>query len=206
MVSPESVRIIGITGGIASGKSEVAQCFASLGAGVIDADAVGHELLEPAGPAFEAVIQAFGPEILSCGTIDRQKLGARVFGNDAALAKLNKIMYPLLWDVVKRRCEALANAGAGAVVVDAATLCDDGDRPAWVDLLAVVTSSRETRICRLIATRHFSEETARRRVDAQRSQETKMRLADTVIENDGSLAELRLRATALAREWLGHGA
>ncbi|HIJ66121.1 MAG TPA: dephospho-CoA kinase [Candidatus Hydrogenedentes bacterium] len=194
------MRVIGITGGIASGKSEVARCFAELGVPVIDADKTGHTLIEPGGPAFDAVVAAFGQEVLSCGTIDRRKLGALVFADKEKLGKLNGIMYPLLWDVVKQRCREFAEAGHNVVVVDAATLCDDGKKPDWVDGLIVVTSVGDARVRRLVETRGLSPQEAADRVAAQTRQATKTDFADRLIENSGTLAELRAQATALAKE------
>lgn len=203
-MTPLTMRVYGLTGGAGSGKSEVARCLAERGIPVIDADRIGHRLIDADGPAFDAVAETFGHEVVSCGKIDRRRLAAIVFGDPAQLARLNAIVHPLLWREVRRRCRELAEVGRAVAVVDAAILCDDGAKPPWLDGLILVTSPRETRIRRLIASRGFTAEEAQRRVDAQTPPETKMPLADWIIDNEGSLAELRRQAVACAEELLRH--
>jgi len=123
---PDAMRIIGLTGGIASGKGEVARVFADRGVPVLNADAIGHEAIAPGGPGYQAVVQAFGEGILRDGIVDRSALGNVVFGDDASLEKLNRIVHPLIRDEIERRCERLARQGHKFCLIDAALIAEDG--------------------------------------------------------------------------------
>jgi dephospho-CoA kinase len=185
--------LIGLTGNIATGKSEVAQMLADLGAHVIDADKVAHEMMQPGGPAYEAVVASFGPEILADdGTIDRGKLGAIVFADPAALGRLEEAVHPATITEVDRR---IAAAAAPVVVVEAIKLIETGMHRGY-DALWVVTAPRSLQIARLVVQRGQTEEQAILRIDAQPRQEEKAALADVVIVNDGDLAELREKVQA----------
>ncbi len=196
--------LIGLTGNIATGKSEVARMLAGLGARVIDADKVAHETMQPGGPAYDAVIQAFGREILAAdGTIDRTKLGALVFRDPDALRQLEGAVHPPTIAEVDRR---IASATEPVVVVEAIKLIEAGMHRAY-DALWVVTAPRAVQIARLVAARGFTEEEAALRVDAQPSQEEKAALADMVIVNDGDLDRLREKVTAAwSGFWANHSA
>ncbi len=195
---PDAMRIIGLTGGIASGKGEVARVFADCGVPVLNADAIGHEAIAPGGPGYQAVVQAFGDGILRDGIIDRSALGNVVFCDDAALEKLNRIVHPLIRDEIERRCERLARQGHKFCLIDAALIAEDGVRPPFLDILIVVNASPESRLRRLVEIRGFSEEHAAHRIEAQTDPESKLRVADYVIENDGDVQELRQKAQELA--------
>jgi dephospho-CoA kinase len=186
--------IIGLTGGIGAGKSTVAAVLASLGARVLDADRIGHEVYRPGSPGFRRVVDEFGRGIVAPdGTIDRPALGAIVFADATALARLNAIVHPLIAAEVGRR---LAAAGAegfdGPLVVEAAVLLEAG----WqrlVDRVWVVSTRRENAIARIMATRGLGRAEAERRLDAQMSDGDRRRVADLVIENDGTPEELRAK-------------
>ena len=185
--------LIGLTGNIATGKSEVARMLADLGAQVIDADKVAHEVMQPGGPAFDAVVASFGPEILAVdGTIDRGKLGAIVFADPAALGRLEAAVHPATITEVERR---IATAAAPVVVVEAIKLIEAGMHRGY-DALWVITAPRSLQIARLASQRGLTEGQAVLRIDAQPPQEEKAALADVVIVNDGDLTELREKVQA----------
>lgn len=199
------MRIYGITGGTGSGKSAAAARFAKHGIAVIDADRVGHEILAPGGAAERAVLEAFGGDILTDGAIDRAKLGARVFANPDALARLNALTHPAIFGEIGRRCAAHAQEGRAAVLIDAALIAEGGQREPFLDGLVLVLAPAETRALRLVEGRGLAPDQAARQIAAQRPPEDKRPLADWVIENDGAIDALHARVDAIAREML-HGA
>ncbi len=183
---------IGLTGGIGCGKSAAAVILAELGAVLIDADKVGHEVYEPGKPCWDALVDAFGREIVAPDqTIDRKKLGARVFSDPSALKRLNAIVQPRIAEEINERVRYLRSRGVEApIVVEAAVLVEAGWQ--WlVDEIWVVTCSRERAVSRVIAARGLSREQVERRIGNQISETERTRDADCVIRNDGSLAELR---------------
>ncbi len=185
--------LIGLTGNIATGKSAVAHMLAELGADVIDADRVAHEVMRPSGPAYEAVIDAFGPEILAAdGTIDRGRLGGIVFRDAAAMRRLEAAVHPATISEVNRR---IAASTAPAIVVEAIKLIEAGMHRSY-DALWVVTAPRALQIERLVEHRGLSAEEAALRVDAQAPQEQKAAVADVVFVNDGDLEDLRRKVEA----------
>jgi dephospho-CoA kinase len=195
-MNPEIQRprvLIGLTGNIATGKSEVARMLADLGARVIDADKIAHDVMRPDGPAYDHVVAAFGTGILAAdGTIDRAKLGAIVFRDPAALRRLEAAVHPATIAEVGRQ---IAAATEPVVVVEAIKLIEAGMHRLY-DALWVVTAPRWLQIARLVATRRLSEEEAALRVDAQPAQQEKAALADLVIVNDGSMADLQHKVEA----------
>jgi dephospho-CoA kinase len=185
--------LVGLTGNIATGKSVVARMLSSMGALVIDADEVAHEVMLPGGPAYGAVVDAFGPEILAAdGTIDRARLGAIVFRDPAALQRLEAAVHPPTIEEVDRR---IAAAEEAVVVVEAIKLVEAGMHRTY-GALWVVTAPRSVQIERLVATRGMSEKEAALRVDAQPPQAEKAALADVVLVNEGTLDELRPKVEA----------
>jgi len=185
--------LIGLTGNIATGKSVVGRFLGELGARVIDADQVAHEVMRPGGPAYDPVVEAFGPEILGDdGTIDRGRLGAIVFQDAAALRRLEAAVHPAVIAEVAGR---IAGATEPVVVVEAIKLIEAGMHRAY-DALWVVTAPRRVQIARLVAQRGLSEAEAALRVDAQPPQAEKVALADRVLANVGSLADLRVQVEA----------
>jgi len=187
--------VIGLTGNIGTGKSTVGRMLAELGARVIDADQVAHEAMRPGGPAFQAVVDAFGPGILGAdGSIDRVRLGDIVFRDAAALKRLEALVHPAVIAEVEAR---IARAEEPVVVVEAIKLIEAGMHRRY-DALWVVTAPRELQIARLMRERGLTEEEAALRVDAQPPQEEKAARADVVIVNDGSLDELWQR---VEEEW-----
>ena len=180
--------LIGLTGNIATGKSVVAQMLSELGARVIDADKVAHEVMAPGAPAYDAVVDAFGPAVLAPdGTIDRGKLGGIVFRDPTALQRLEAAVHPATIAEVTLR---ILQATEPVVVVEAIKLIEAGLHRGY-DALWVVTAPRRLQIERLVNERGLAEEDAALRVDAQPPQEEKVAVADLVLVNDGSLEALR---------------
>lgn len=185
-----SLRIYGLTGGLGSGKSEAGRRFAHHGIPVIDADRIGHEVIAPGGAAEQAVKEAFGQDVVSSGTIDREKLAARVFSDEAARRWLNELVHPLIARAIAMQCGELAGNGHERVIVEAALLAENGHREEWLDGLVLVLCSREERLHRLEASRGMPREEAERRMAAQTPPERKMNAADWIIENSGTLEAL----------------
>ncbi len=194
------IRVIGLTGGTGSGKSEAARRFAELGFPVIDADAIGHEVIKPGGEAETAVIQAFGPDIVSEGHIDRSELGDRVFSDPQARKKLNEIVHPCIKTQIRRRIRDLASQGHKTVILDAALIGESGEREPCLDGLILVTCRETTRIERLMKARGLTREAAAQRVRAQTPPDKKLALADWVLDNEDSLEGFLVRVESLARE------
>ena len=187
--------LIGLTGNIATGKSVVLRMLQRLGARVIDADALVHQLMVKGTPLWQAILDEFGEGILGPeGEIDREKLGAIVFADAEALNRLEAIIHPA---VTARVDELIRQATEAVVVVEAIKLIEAG----WhrtCDALWVVTCSKEQQLERLMRTRKLSREEALLRIEAQPPQEDKVALADVVIDNSGSLKETREQ---VEREW-----
>jgi dephospho-CoA kinase len=196
----DMVPVIGLTGGIGSGKSTVAEMLARRGAVVIDADRVGHESYRPGSEGFRQVVAAFGNAVVAPdGSIDRRALGAIVFAHPEARARLNAIVHPLIAAEVGRRvAEARAADEPKPVVVEAALLIDAGWR-ALVDRVWVVTVSPRAAIARVTASRGLSREEVERRLESQMPDAERRRQADLVIENDGTVEELEAKVEAAWR-------
>jgi dephospho-CoA kinase len=187
--------LIGLTGNIATGKSTVGGMLAKLGARVIDADAIAHEVTAKGQPAWFSIVAEFGEGILRPdGEIDRLRLGALVFADPAALRRLEAIVHPA---VLERIAELLAQAAEPVVVLDAIKLIESGVAD-LCDAVWVVTCSPEQQLARLRRTRGMSEAEARQRMAAQPPQAEKIARADVVIDNNGSLAATRRQ---VAQAW-----
>ncbi len=194
--------IVGLTGGIASGKSTVSELLRQKGAGVIDADRLGHEVILTGTEGYRRLLEAFGEGILGeDGEISRPALAAVVFGDPDKVALLNSITHPLIGQEIFRRMERYrAEKGEGAVVVlDAALLIESGPRD-LLDLLVVVAADPAVQVERLERDRSMPEDEARRRIDSQMSLEEKLALADRVIVNEGTLEDLADEVDALWEE------
>lgn len=199
--------VVGLTGGIATGKSTVARMLRARGAVVLDADALVHELQAPGTEVYRAILDAFGPDILAPdGTLDRQKLGARIFADPEARRRLEAIVHPPVMAELRRRVEALRrDGGTRLCVVEAALLVEEGRR-GIVDRVVVVTAPEAEQVARLRAKTGLGEEEAWRRVRAQLPAAAKARRADYVLVNDGDLARLARDVAALADILLGEAA
>lgn len=188
--------LIGLTGGIGSGKSSVSARLAERGAVVVDADAITRELQEPGQPVLAAMVERFGQDILAAdGTLDRQATADLVFADPAALADLNAIVHPAVGAEIARRLEAEAGTDH-VVVLDVPLLVESGRS----DLagLVVVDVDPEVAVARLVEHRGFRAEDARARMARQAPREERLAKADLVIDNGGSLQDLEVE---VARAW-----
>ncbi len=182
------MKVISITGGVGSGKSEVLRLLKDeFGAGIIMADEVAHQLMEPGMEGFNKVLELLGPSILSeDGSIDRKKMAARIFKDKAAVAAVNGIIHPLVWDEIKRR---LSDSNRELMVVEAALF--DEEHNAMFDEIWYIYTSEENRISRLMASRGYTEEKCREIMKNQAAEAQYRRFATRVIDNNGSTEELR---------------
>lgn len=194
MGHPRPLLRVGLTGGIASGKSTVAEMLAELGAFVLDADELAHGAMAPDGPAHASIVVRFGRGILDeQGRIDRGILGRRVFADAAERQALNEIVHPHVRAEADRRIAECARQGCSLLaVLDAALLVETGAYRDYHRLL-VVRCSREQQLGRLVARNGLTPRQAQARIDAQAPIEDKVAVADYVIDNDGPLAETRAR-------------
>jgi dephospho-CoA kinase len=206
-VRPEVLRI-GLTGGIATGKSVVAEVFRLEGALILDADSVGHALMEPGTLSHGEILAAFGERVLGPdGRIDRKKLGARVFSDEASRERLNAILHPRILAEMEDRMRDFARRSPGGIVVVQAALVVEAGARSWFHRIVVTHCDPEIQLRRLMERDSISEEEARRRVSSQAAPEKRLDAADQVIDTSGSLEETRRRAKAvfavLQREWEG---
>ncbi len=182
--------VIGLTGGIGTGKSEVARIIQELGAVLINADQIGHQAYTPHSEIWQEVVKAFGEEILQpSGEIDRKKLGSIVFADPDQLTRLNQIMHPRMARMVAQQVEELGEQGADVVVVEAPLLFDAG----WDSLVGEVWSTESPEdlvIQRLQSRSGLSQEEAKKRIDSQMSAEERKSRSQVVVDNSGDLVEL----------------
>jgi len=191
------MKVIGLTGGIGSGKSTVAQFLAELGAVVLDADKVGHVAFKPGTEAWREVVAAFGRQILTPdGEIDRRKLGEVVFGNPEALLRLNQIMHPQIDKMVKAQFEEYRRQGVRVVVLEIPLLLETGGT-SLVDEVWVTVASESTVLRRLEERSGLSRQQSLARIRSQMSNEERVKHADEVINNDDSLDELKAKVKEL---------
>lgn len=185
---------IGLTGGIASGKSLVAAELAARGAVIIDADVLAREVVEPGTPGFAAIIERFGTQVLTDRRLNRARLAEIVFADPVARTDLERIIHP----AVRARAEELERAaGSAAVVVHVIPLLVETDQQKNFDLVVTVDVDHETQIQRLSARNGFSRREAEARIAAQASRDDRRSAADVVLDNSGSLAELKVQIDAL---------
>lgn len=192
---------VGLTGGIGAGKSEVSRLLVRHGAVLIDADLIAREVVAPGTPGLEAVVEAFGPDVLAAdGGLDRPKLGSVVFADPEKLAVLNSIVHPL----VGARSRELESAAAedDIVIHDVPLLAENALGPLY-DLVVVVDVSPETQLDRLVRLRGMTEADARARMAAQATREKRLRIADVVIDNDVPLEELEGRVREVWADLVG---
>jgi dephospho-CoA kinase len=197
------MKIIGLTGGIGSGKSTVARFLAELGAAVIDLDGIGHEALKPEGKAWQQVVNAFGKEILAPGgEIDRTKLGEIVFKNRHALRLLNGITHPIIDGIVAEKIAERRRQGVKVLVLEAAAMIESG-KTAQVEELWATVAPEDTVLDRLRDRSGYSEEKSKTRISAQLSNEERVKQADVVIDTDCTLEELKTKVIVEWQKLLG---
>jgi dephospho-CoA kinase len=188
---------VGLTGGIASGKSVVAAELAARGAIVIDADVLAREVVEPGTPALAAIVDRFGAQVVSDGRLDRARLAQIVFADPLARRDLERIVHPA---VRTRAAELERAAGAAAVVVHVIPLLVETGQQEDFDLVVTVDVDHETQVKRLMARNGYTRAEAESRIAAQASREDRMIAADVVLGNTGSMTQLREQIDALWAE------
>lgn len=192
---------VGLTGGIASGKSTVAKMLGKRDCEVIEADLLAHEYLDPGNPVSQEVIRAFGPGIVEAnGSINRAKLGEIVFGDTAKLARLNAMIHPRVRGEITRRLNALARPGGPAVTVVVAALHIETGYDKSFDRLAVAWCQPKQQIERLMI-RGLTREQSQQRIASQLPIDEKRRLADDVIDCSQSLEETRRQVEEVFAQW-----
>jgi len=194
--------IVALTGGIASGKSAIADRFAALGASVLDADLVARELVLPGSPALAEIVESFGADVLDAnGALDRGAMRARIFSDADARRRLEAILHPRIRATLRER----ACAAEGPYVLLVIPLLAESGRYDWVDRVLVVDTPREVQRQRLLARDGITEALADSMIDAQASRERRLALADDVIVNDATLAEAQVRIAALHAYYVSLG-
>jgi dephospho-CoA kinase len=189
------VLTIGLTGGIGAGKSEVARLLTTYGAVLIDADRIAREVVEPGTAGLAEVVAQFGPGVLTAdGALDRATMARLVFGDEGARRRLEAVVHPL---VAQRTQELLASVPPDAVVVhDVPLLVEKGYAPRY-DMVVVVEAPEDVRVDRLVQHRGFSAEDARARIAVQATPAERAAVADVVIDNAGTLADLEAQVAEL---------
>jgi len=191
------MKVIGLTGGIGSGKSTVSRFMADLGAVVIDADKVGHEAFEPGTELWREVVAAFGRQVLTpSGAIDRARLGEVVFGKLESLSCLNAIMHPRMYNLIKGKIEAYRRQGVAVVVLEAPLLIE-AEWTALVDEVWVTVAAEATVLKRLAERAGLSREESLARVRAQLPAAERVKHADVVIDTDCPIDELQSKVAEL---------
>lgn len=190
--------VVGVTGGIASGKNSLSTVFEKLGSKIIDADNICRELVYPGTAAWHEIVEAFGESVLNHNNcINRKKLGDIIFQNFAKRDRLNAILHPKVITEEKRQIDIIREEEPHSIVtINAALLIESGNYKE-VDLVVVVTASEDAMINRVIERDKISKEDAMRRIKAQMPTGEKVKYADYVIDNNGTMAELRERSINL---------
>ncbi|HJR74848.1 MAG TPA: dephospho-CoA kinase [Luteimonas sp.] len=194
--------IVGLTGGVASGKTAAARCFEALGVTVADADVAAREAVAPGSEGLDEVVAVFGEGVLDAsGGLDRAAMRRRVFADEAARKRLEVIVHPRVRKALKAACEAARGPYAIAAIP---LLAEGGGREAypWLDRILVIDVPRETQIERLIRRDGVDAALAERMLAAQAGRELRLTIADDVIVNDGSLQALEAQVTALHARYL----
>ena len=195
------MRVIGLTGSFGSGKSTVARMLAARGVRVIDADKIVHGLLKPGALCFRRVVRTFGKSILQGEGIDRTRLAAKVFDSPGRLKNLTDILHPAAWKNVRRTLAEFKKEGVKVVVVDAPLLIEAGwDRK--VDCVLVVRANVRQQMARIQKQRAISRNQILKRIRRQLSTPEKMRQADFVIDNRGTLKNTRVQVQTLYKKLL----
>lgn len=191
------MKLVGLTGGIASGKSTVAKILGQLGAAIVDADQLSREVVAPGHDGWNEIVATFGREVLQADqTLDRQKLRTLIFNNPDARKKLEAIIHPRVRALAEQRIREHGEAGF-AVVVYEVPLLFEGNLQQWLRPVILVACDVKIQRQRLQQRDGLDAAAAQKHLDAQMSLEEKRRLADYVIENDGSLADLEAQVRAV---------
>ena len=192
------MKVVGLTGGIASGKSTVSRMFEALGARIIDADRIARDVVAPGRESWSKIVERFGRGILlPDGSIDREKLGRIVFDDAEARSALNSITHPVIISEIAGRVATYIEQDAPLVLIDAALLFESGAKGSTIGEVIIVTAEEEIQVERIVRRDGLSPEAAGKRIAAQMPLDEKRRLADHVIDNSGTLDETRLQVKAL---------
>lgn len=192
---------VGLTGGIASGKSTVAAMLVEKGAFHIDFDILAHGVENPDMPAWQAIIDAFGSEIRNeDGTINRTRLGVIVFADQKKMAQLNAIVHPAVFTAWRRQLEEIKKENADAIVLSDVPLLIEAGMKQMVDVVLLVYISPEAQLRRLMARNGYTREEALSRLTAQMPNQDKLALADLIVNNEGSRDETQKQVVAVWRE------
>jgi len=197
---------VGLTGGIGSGKSAVTAILRELGAPIVDADKVGHEIYQPGAPAYDDLVAAFGEQVLAADkTIDRRKLGGIVFADAAALKRLNSIVHPKMFLRMRELIAGMRAKGEKLpIVVEAAILIEANWQPLFTEIWLVI-APRESVLSRLERDRGMNADQTQSRLKSQLSDQARRQQASVVIENDGTLDDLRAKVRLLWQDAIERG-
>jgi dephospho-CoA kinase len=198
------MTVIGLTGGIASGKSTVAKMLTALGAEIIDADRLAREAVEPGGPAYAAVVADFGPTVVAAdGHLDREHLAALIFDDPGRRKHLESLIHPYVLSAsLRRQAEIAQNQPDALIFWDVPLLFESGMDRGLVEIV-VVYLPRSVQLERLMTRDHLSEAAARARIGAQMDLELKRRRATRVIDNSGGIQATRIQVERLYRDLIG---
>ena len=188
--------ILGLTGGIAAGKSTVSLLLREAGCAIVDADGISRSITEKGAPGYEAVRRTFGPSFFAGGVLDRRKLAKSAFASPERTKKLNDVLHPLILAEMRRQIEEYQAQNAGIIVLDVPLLLESGLVP-WCDRVAVVTCEKETRIRRAMARNNETREAVEARILRQTSDEEREKIADYLIKNDGTEQETARQVRAM---------
>ena len=193
--------LVGLTGGIGSGKTTVANLFAALGVPLIDTDLIAHELTAPGGAAIEPIRAAFGDAAIAAdGSLERTAMRARAFGDPDARRRLEAILHPMIRERTVRAIEAAAREAYAIVVVP--LLVESGTWQSWLDRILVVDCPEQVQIERVMKRSALTREQVLAILSAQATRQARLAAADDVIDNTGAVQELRERVDALHRRYL----
>ncbi|MFD5600552.1 dephospho-CoA kinase [Leucobacter sp. NPDC058333] len=200
------MQLIGLTGGIAAGKSTIGSRLAALGAVRLDADVLAREAVAPGSPGLDRVVARFGAELLNAdGSLDRAALGAVVFGDAAALADLNAIVHPEVRRLFAERVAAVTAADPEAIVVyEVPLLVETAARDEAWDLVVVAEADEDTRVERMVRLRGMTEADARQRIARQASDAARRAIADVVIDTSGSESDTLAQVDRLWKRLTAH--
>ena len=196
------MKLIGLTGGVGTGKSTVAEMLRELGATVIDADEAAHAVYAPGTAGFDAVVAEFGPDFVHEGAIDRQRLGALVFNDADARGRLNAIVHPLVRDWMAARTVEAAERGDEIVIQDVPLLYENELERLFSSVL-LVYASEDTQLERLVRSRGVPPDRARAMIAAQMPIEEKRRRAHHVVDNSGTLEQTRAQVEEIWAQMTG---